>query len=209
MPLDLPEDTAEDLPEDTPQDMPEDMPQDLPDENGGDDATSVEPGEEDPVAEEDPPGEDGEAVLLDQDEFADEDELDGDDSAFGLADLAEVEPFGARAVVIDSYLPGRIELRVGPGPDSVLIVAESWSASWVGKVDGSVVPVGRANHAVMALPVPAGEEGSTVTLEYVESGPLRGLAVAAGALALFGLVVFYTGRRARRVRATATQDSAA
>jgi hypothetical protein len=160
------------------------------------------------VLDEGDSNDDGE--LTDDDaESADDEELEAEEAAPTPADLADVEPFSARAVVIDSYVPGRIELRVGPGPDTVLIVAESWSASWVALVDGQVVPVVRANHALIGLPVPAGEEGSTVTLEYIEPAPVLGLGVAAAALALFGVVAFFTTRRARRAVVAASQDSAA
>lgn len=123
-----------------------------------------------------------------------------------LVDLADVKPFSARAVVIDSYLPGRITLRVGPGPDAALVLAESWSADWEATVDGTVVPIYRADHALMALPVPAGAE-SEVTLRYNEALPMRGLAMAAAAAAAFAVVVFWLRVRERRQLSGAQSDA--
>jgi len=112
-------------------------------------------------------------------------------------DLADLVPFSARAVVIDVYSPGSITLRVGPGPDAALVIAESWSDNWQATVDGEVVPLQRANHALMALPVPA-SAGSDVTLRYADPLLTQGLFMALGAGLAFAAVVFVVRRRDRQ-----------
>ena len=144
------------------------------------------------------------ALLADEPDDMADSVAEGDDGETGYEtgavlsalDFAEKEPFSARAVVIDAYRPGTITFRVGPGPDAALVIAESWSDNWEATVDGEEVPLQRANHALMALPVPA-SAGSDVTLRYDDPLLTKGLTMALGAAVAFAVVVFLLRRRNR------------
>ena len=97
----------------------------------------------------------------------------------GRAGRAEIVRWGA----------GRIELRAeGPG---VLMAGEAWNRGWQARVDDTAVRLLRANHMMMAVPLPAGTH--RVSLRYTTPGLLAGAGLAAVPLA--GLAAALARRR--------------
>jgi len=123
-------------------------------------------------------------------------------SAQGPAPGTEPPP-AARAVTVESWRPGAVLLRVGPGEPGLLVVSEAWNAGWratVAPVSGAAggeaadVPVVPADHALLALPLPSRYD-LVVTLRF--QPPLVPAALLlGGALWAATLVVFLRGRRA-------------
>ncbi|HEX4458631.1 MAG TPA: YfhO family protein, partial [Polyangia bacterium] len=65
-------------------------------------------------------------------------------------------------VVADT--PERLRLRCRSDRMSFAVVADSWFPGWTARVDGQRAPIVRANLAMRAVPLPAGEH--EVTLVY-------------------------------------------
>ena len=68
-------------------------------------------------------------------------------------------PGGAAArASVTAWEPGRMSIAIeGPeARESYLVVAETWYPAWHATVDGSAVPVHRANHAQIAVELPPG-----------------------------------------------------
>ncbi len=81
-----------------------------------------------------------------------------------------------------------------PGP---LVVAESFSPGWRAETpDGASVKILRANHAFMAMTVPAGSR--SLTLHYVPRAFFLGLGIACLGLGALGLSGILSHRRSRR-----------
>jgi len=76
--------------------------------------------------------------------------------------LAETAP--QRDVFIESYAPGKVQLRVGPGEPGMLVLSESWHPGWLATVDEEVIETQVANHALVGVPVAAEK---TVVVELV------------------------------------------
>ncbi|MDP6370098.1 MAG: YfhO family protein [Planctomycetota bacterium] len=93
--------------------------------------------------------------------------------------------------------PDRMDLKLTAGDGGWLVISEAWYPGWKATVNGADVEVTPANHALMALPVPAGEV--VVRLFYEPSSVRLGTVLSALA-ALFALV--HVLRRRRRAVAT-------
>ena len=76
--------------------------------------------------------------------------------------LAKTAP--QRDVFIESYAPGKVQLRVGPGEPGMLVLSESWHPGWLATVDEEVIETQVANHALVGVPVAAEK---TVVVELV------------------------------------------
>ncbi len=85
------------------------------------------------------------------------------------AALASPDPAADRARV-DLFEPGRIRASVSTGAAGLLVLSEVYYPAWKAYVDGEPAPLYVADHALRAVPVPAGEH--TVELRY-ESVSLR------------------------------------
>jgi hypothetical protein len=93
---------------------------------------------------------------------------------------------------ITAYEPDRVRVRVGTQARGLLVLGDVYYPAWRAYVDGAAVPLLIADHALRAVPVPAGEH--EVELRY-ESGTLRvGIVVSSltcallAGVALLGLV---------------------
>lgn len=84
---------------------------------------------------------------------------DADGASFGSAP-AEV------AVEADTDDYQRV--RVDAEGDGMLVIADAYQPDWVARVDGEVVPMMRADHAMKGVPVPAGTH--TVEISYEPAG---------------------------------------
>jgi uncharacterized membrane protein YfhO len=69
----------------------------------------------------------------------------------------------SRATIIEEGW-NRITIQTESDVDAFLSIAESYFPGWQATVDDELAPVCRGNHAMMAIPVPAGH--TTVRLRY-------------------------------------------
>jgi hypothetical protein len=86
------------------------------------------------------------------------------------------------------------ELKIDARAPAYLVLSEVWYPGWRATVNGEDAPVLRANHALRAVPVPAGE--STVRLWFAPSSWRWGVILfGVGLVALLGMVVVYVRNR--------------
>jgi len=107
---------------------------------------------------------------------------------------------------VTTYEADRIRLETATGAAGLLVLSETYYPAWKAYVDGQPVPLYAADHALRAVPVPAGEH--TVELRY-ESWSLRvGLATSLIAYAaLLVLAVAGARRRQKSTDETPTADA--
>lgn len=74
------------------------------------------------------------------------------------------EPRENEMVVFESYEADRIVMNATLQEAGFIVLADTFHEGWQATVDGHSVPVIRANRAMRAIPVPAGQH--TVTLQY-------------------------------------------
>ena len=92
------------------------------------------------------------------------------------------------AVQVERYDADRISLRVASTAPGLLVLSEVYYPAWQAYVDGQPARVLVADHALRAVPVPAGAH--TVELRYESLTLAIGLAVSLAAiLALLGLAL--------------------
>lgn len=96
-------------------------------------------------------------------------------------------------------LPDALEATVEAPAAGLAVVLDPWFPGWTATVDGAAAPVVRANHAFLAVPVPAGRHA--LRLEYRNAQVGRG-ALLAGA-ALLALLAALAWRRATAAAAPA------
>ena len=105
------------------------------------------------------------------------------------------DPSADRATVT-GYEADRIGLKTKTGARGLLVLSESYYPAWKAYVDGEPVPLYVADHALRAVPVPAGEH--SVELRY-ESWTLQaGLAVSLTAYLALAVLVISAVRRLRK-----------
>ncbi|MBK8540267.1 MAG: hypothetical protein IPL60_09710 [Ardenticatenia bacterium] len=114
--------------------------------------------------------------------------------------LASSAPAPGSDVALADRGTGFVSARTQSGAPGWLVFSEVHDPGWRAWVDGSPAPVLRADLALVAVPVPAGEH--EVLLRYTAPWVWRGIAVGLLGLALWlGLVV--TGRRSGVAASTA------
>lgn len=74
------------------------------------------------------------------------------------------EPSGPASATSVRVADAHVEASVSAPRDGIAVVLEPWFPGWRATVDGHPAPVGRANYAFMAVPVPAGDH--ELRLEY-------------------------------------------
>jgi hypothetical protein len=111
-------------------------------------------------------------------------------------DLARPHDASADRASVTTYEADRIRLRTSTGAPGLLVLSEAYYPAWKAYVDGRPVPLYVADHALRAVPVPAGEH--TVELRYESSSLRIGLAISLiSYLALIALVVAGTRSRVK------------
>ena len=90
-----------------------------------------------------------------------------------------------------AYEPDRLRLRTESDAPGLLVLSEGYDPGWRAEVDGKSAPVLVANHALRAVPLPAGAH--TVELRYEPPGLRLGLAITLIGYAL--LAALLCGRR--------------
>ncbi len=112
-------------------------------------------------------------------------------------------------VTVTRYEPDRIDLRVRTDAPGMVVLSETYDPAWRAEVDGAPAAVYVADHALRAVPVPAGEH--VVGLRY-ESRMLRlGTAISGITLAVlagFGIFAGWTHRRRRGFSSHGAQSHA-
>ena len=103
----------------------------------------------------------------------------------------------ARSRVVDeSYEAERIQVEVDTDKPCVLSIAQSFSETWVPRVDGRKVELLRLNHAFQGLVVPAGRHH--VEVKYEDDCFRGGVLVSLAALVLCLWMLWRFGRRRGR-----------
>ncbi len=114
-----------------------------------------------------------------------------------LPSLAQPTDPTADVATIVSSEPDVIRLRTGTGAPGLLMLSEITSPGWHATVDGRAVDVEIADHALRAVPIPAGEH--TVELRYQPRSLRIGLIISLAALLLLAAAVVWrwwpAGRR--------------
>jgi hypothetical protein len=111
-------------------------------------------------------------------------------------------PPEARGAEVSAWQPGDITVHVARGPPGLLVVPVGWHAGWTARVGGRPAPVLRADHALLAVPLP-GREDVEVQLHF--EPPLLRAGFAAGLVAwLLALaLLLWPARRAAKAAAQA------
>jgi len=124
-----------------------------------------------------------------------------------LEDPADVHPTDAHATAqigVEGDEGDAIKLRVSSTGPGYAVIADAWREGWVARVDGVQVAPVRADHALWAVPVPAGDH--RVELVYEPPGLREGVLLTGASVIVLavGTIVLVT-RRMRAYRA-ALQD---
>lgn len=110
------------------------------------------------------------------------------------------------AVHFDDYAADRIQMRVRMGSPGFLVLADAFYPGWSATIDGHTrAPVLRANRAMRAVPLPAGE--LTIDWRY-RSLPFE-VGAAISATAWIGVLFWCIVKQWRRVHRTRTRQTPA
>ncbi|QDU19071.1 YfhO family protein [Urbifossiella limnaea] len=111
------------------------------------------------------------------------------------------------AARIAEYRPNRVRVKLAGDGGGFLVLADVWYPGWVCRVDGSEVPVERADHAFRAVQLPPGAKEAVFTFE--PRSYRIGWWVSVAALALVGVAGLFrlTVNRSRRSGVVTRADS--
>ncbi|MCO5178357.1 MAG: YfhO family protein [Thermomicrobiales bacterium] len=101
---------------------------------------------------------------------------------------------GNDAVSVTAQSPDSMRLATSTSADGMLVVSNGYDPGWKAWVDGEQVEVVPADHALQAIPLPAGEH--TVTLRYETPGLNLGLAITGTTVLLLIIGWFVIRQRA-------------
>jgi hypothetical protein len=124
-----------------------------------------------------------------------------EDSPAGAAGVDGIPPPVTNVVTIEEPHAGAFRFTIDPAPaePAYLYVAENHYPEWQATVDGAEAPVLRAQHTMMAVPVPAGAR--EVRLEFVPTKYAKARIVSLGvvlALLAVGVVQLIMSRKRSR-----------
>lgn len=111
--------------------------------------------------------------------------------------------WSAGLLEFDRPAPDRIDLLLRASSGGWLVISEAWYPGWKATVNGEDVKVSPADHALMALPVPAGD--AVVRLFY-EPGSVRAGVILSVLATLFALFHAVRRRRPRPIHPQVTPD---
>lgn len=94
---------------------------------------------------------------------------------------------------ITRFLPNQIEIELDPGPEGILVLAESWYPGWRSEIDGKVRNAFPVNAWMRGFLVPAG--ANHVRIYYREKNLIGGALIS---LAGLGLIIWTLTRSARK-----------
>jgi uncharacterized membrane protein YfhO len=115
----------------------------------------------------------------------------------GDAGRAAPNDAGASDLAVVTDAPTAIELTVEAERPGYVVVADALQSGWVATVDGTDVPLVEADHAGVAVAVPAGLH--EVELRYRPRG--RSLGLALSTLTVVGMLVALVWERRRHRQA--------
>ncbi|HWR97230.1 MAG TPA: YfhO family protein, partial [Candidatus Methanoperedens sp.] len=104
-------------------------------------------------------------------------------------------PTASPRVAVDRYGPDRVELTAELSAGGWLVLTDTWYPGWRATVDGSEVPIERADYAYRALPLRAGRHA--VVFSYHPASRSRGLLLSFAGFALAGIGLGVVLRRER------------
>ncbi|WP_116105174.1 YfhO family protein [Lewinella sp. IMCC34191] len=106
--------------------------------------------------------------------------------------LAALEPNGTGSIELTSYAPNRLVYRFSSNSDQLAVFSEIWygpDLGWEATIDGQPVDLIRANYALRALPVPAGDHEIVMSFEPSSYSLGRTISLICSVLILIGVVV--------------------
>jgi hypothetical protein len=113
-----------------------------------------------------------------------------------------IEGTGPARARLDRYLPGEILVSADLPRPGALLVLEAWHPGWKAWANGQPVAVSPADHAFMAMLLPAGQH--EVLFRFAPDSLLLGLQIAATTAALLGLGALLLLVRCQRQRRLGT-----
>lgn len=120
----------------------------------------------------------------------------------GQAQATQDFPPNEQAQVdIEEAYPGRLRLRARTAAARYLVISEVWHPGWRGTVDGQPAPVYRADLALSAMWVPAGEH--SIELRFVPPNWGLSLSITGAALLLMAGLWGWSVQRERAARRAA------
>ncbi|MBA2276896.1 MAG: YfhO family protein [Chloroflexia bacterium] len=114
--------------------------------------------------------------------------------------LERVENPAKDEVAMTAYEPEALRLRTMSEAPSLLMLSESYDPNWRAYVDGERVDLYVADHALRAVPVPAGVH--EVELRYESRTLALGMAISGGTALLFGALLVATAWQRRQTSAS-------
>jgi hypothetical protein len=130
--------------------------------------------------------------------------VDGDEVAFveGKAPVTSPPAGGAEPEVsVTDWRPDGLSVEVSHTGEGLLVVSQIYSDGWTATVDGEAVDVLQTDHALLGIPVGAGEH--TIELRYAPASLALGLwisglsGLAAAGMLGYGGMAWIRGARAR------------
>ena len=119
-------------------------------------------------------------------------------------DGVNLEPASAdESVNVTHYGSSSMTLDVSTSAPAMLVLSEVWYPGWRATVNGEAVDILRANGALRALPVPAGD--SRVTLDFAPSSWRYGLLAFGVGVALALLILVWPQGRGQEAEIKVTQ----
>ncbi|MGB3798395.1 MAG: YfhO family protein, partial [Lewinella sp.] len=112
------------------------------------------------------------------------------DESFSPA-LGALNPDGSGNIELTSYAPNRLTYRFRSGSDQLAVFSEIWygpDLGWEVTVDGQPADLIRANYALRALPLTAGEHEIVMTFEPSSYSLGRTISLICSVLILIGVV---------------------
>ncbi|PPK86070.1 membrane protein YfhO [Neolewinella xylanilytica] len=112
------------------------------------------------------------------------------EEAFAPA-LGALNPNGQGTIELTSYAPNRLTYRFRSDSDQLAVFSEIWygpDLGWEATIDGQPAQLIRANYALRALPVPAGDHEIVMTFAPSSYAFGRTISLVCSVLILFGVV---------------------
>ncbi|MHB1327793.1 MAG: YfhO family protein, partial [Gemmatimonadales bacterium] len=101
---------------------------------------------------------------------------------------------------VAEWRPGKMRVTIAgdAAQEEYLLISENWYPDWKATIDGTQVPVHRANNTMLSVVLPAGAR--EVVFEFDSPSYRRGRAISLASL--FGIAAIFAGSvvRRRRVR---------
>jgi hypothetical protein len=105
----------------------------------------------------------------------------------GLSELSDAPPGAAESVRVISATPERVEMVASVAAPALLVLADADYPGWEAWLDGSPVPIHRANLMFRAVGLSPGDH--TLVLTYRPAAWRRGVVISAVTLLLLGIAL--------------------